>query len=104
MAVGTISAFSAAFGTIGAFQHREPNHLWCYDLVGAPNGTQFRMPNIIDEFTREDLTIRIGRKLNSTRSTSCRTCSSSVRRMGEKRDEMSEAQWTRIAFLLPGKG
>ena len=23
------------------------------------------MPNIIDEFTREDLTIRIGRKLNS---------------------------------------
>lgn len=45
-----------------------PNHVWSYDFVESRthNGRKFRMLNIIDEFTRECLAIRIGRKLNST--------------------------------------
>lgn len=45
-----------------------PNHVWSYDFVEGRthNGRKFRMLNIIDEFTRECLAIRIGRKLNST--------------------------------------
>ena len=45
-----------------------PNHVWSYDFVEGRthNGRKFRMLNIIDEFTRECLMIRIGRKLNST--------------------------------------
>lgn len=45
-----------------------PNHVWSYDFVEGRthNGRKFRMLNIIDEFTRECLAIRIDRKLNST--------------------------------------
>lgn len=45
-----------------------PNHVWSYDFVEdrTHNGRKFRMLNIIDEFTRECLAIRIDRKLNST--------------------------------------
>jgi len=45
-----------------------PNHVWSYDFVESRthNGRKFRMLNIIDEFTRECLAIRIDRKLNST--------------------------------------
>jgi len=45
-----------------------PNHVWSYDFVEGRthNGRRFRMLNIIDEFTRECLAIRIDRKLNST--------------------------------------
>lgn len=45
-----------------------PNHIWSYDFVEGRthNGRKFRMLNIIDEFTRECLAIRIDRKLNST--------------------------------------
>lgn len=45
-----------------------PNHVWSYDFVEdrTHNGRKFRMLNIIDEFTRECLSIRIARKLNST--------------------------------------
>lgn len=45
-----------------------PNHVWSYDFVEGRthNGGKFRMLNIIDEFTRECLAIRIDRKLNST--------------------------------------
>ena len=44
------------------------NHVWSYDFVEdrTHNGRKFRMLNIIDEFTRECLAIRIDRKLNST--------------------------------------
>jgi transposase InsO family protein len=44
-----------------------PNHVWSYDFVQdrTHNGKSFRMLNIIDEFTRECLTIRIGRKLKA---------------------------------------
>ncbi len=45
-----------------------PNHVWSYDFVEGRthNGRKFRLLNIIDEFTRECLAIRIDRKLNST--------------------------------------
>jgi len=45
-----------------------PNHVWSYDFVEGRtyDGRRFCMLNIIDEFTRECLAIRINRKLNST--------------------------------------
>ena len=45
-----------------------PNHVWSYDFVEdrSHNGRKFRMLNVIDEFTRECLAIRIDRKLRST--------------------------------------
>ena len=44
------------------------DHVWSYDFVEdrTHNGRKFRMLNIIDEFTRESLAIRVDRKLNST--------------------------------------
>jgi transposase InsO family protein len=45
-----------------------PNHVWSYDFVEhrTHDGRKIRMLNIIDEFTRECLAIRVERKLNST--------------------------------------
>jgi putative transposase len=45
-----------------------PNHVWSYDFVEdrTHDGRKFRMLNVIDEFTRECIAIRIGRKLRST--------------------------------------
>lgn len=45
-----------------------PNHVWSYDFVESRthDGRKFRMLNVVDEFTRECLAIRIDRKLNST--------------------------------------
>ena len=44
------------------------DNVWSYDFVESRthDGRKFRMLNIIDEFTRECLAIRIDRKLNST--------------------------------------
>ncbi len=44
-----------------------PNHVWSYDFVESRthDGRKLRMLNVIDEFTRESLAIRIDRKLNS---------------------------------------
>ncbi|KTQ94182.1 integrase, partial [Aureimonas ureilytica] len=44
------------------------NHVWSYDFVEGRthDGRKFRMLNLIDEFTRECLAIRIDRKLKST--------------------------------------
>ena len=44
-----------------------PNHVWSYDFVQdrTHDGRAYRMLNIIDEFTREALMIRVGRKLGS---------------------------------------
>lgn len=44
-----------------------PNHVWSYDFVHdrTDDGRVYRTLNIIDEFTREALTIRVDRKLNS---------------------------------------
>jgi transposase InsO family protein len=45
-----------------------PNHVWSYDFVEdrTHNGRKYRMLNVIDEFTRECLAIRVDRKLRST--------------------------------------
>ena len=44
-----------------------PNHVWSYDFVQdrTHDGRAFRTLNIIDEFTKEALMIRVDRKLNS---------------------------------------
>jgi putative transposase len=44
-----------------------PNHVWAYDFVEhrTRDGRRFRMLNVVDEFTRECLCIRVGRKLGS---------------------------------------
>ncbi len=45
-----------------------PNHAWFYDFVESRthDGRKFRMLNLIDEFSRECLAIRVSRKLHST--------------------------------------
>jgi putative transposase len=47
-------------------EHR--NHIWSYDFVHCrtDDGKAFRTLNILDEFSRECLAIRVKRKLNST--------------------------------------
>ena len=44
------------------------NHVWSYDFVQdrTADGRVYRTLNIIDEYTREALMIRVDRKLNST--------------------------------------
>ena len=44
------------------------NHVWSYDFVHhrTYDGRAFRMLNVLDEFTRESLAIRVGRKLSSS--------------------------------------
>jgi transposase InsO family protein len=43
------------------------NHVWSYDFVEdrTHDGRKFRMLNLIDEFTRECLAIRVSRKLKA---------------------------------------
>jgi putative transposase len=45
-----------------------PNHVWTYDFVEdrTHDGRKIRMLNIVDEFTREALAIRVTRRLNSS--------------------------------------
>ncbi len=45
-----------------------PNHVWSYDFVEdrTHDGRKYRMLNVLDEFTRECLSIRVARKLRST--------------------------------------
>jgi putative transposase len=45
-----------------------PNHVWAYDFVEdrTHDGRKYRMLNIVDEFTREALAMRIDRRLKST--------------------------------------
>jgi len=45
-----------------------PNHVWAYDFVEdrTHDGRKYRMLNVVDEFTREALAIRIDRRLRST--------------------------------------
>jgi transposase InsO family protein len=47
-------------------QHQ--NHVWSYDFVEdrTHDGRKLRLLNVIDEFTRECLAIRVGRRLRST--------------------------------------
>ncbi len=45
-----------------------PNHVWAYDFVEdrTREGRKFRTLNVVDEFSRECLAIRVARKLGST--------------------------------------
>ena len=45
-----------------------PNHVWSYDFVEdrTHDGRKYRMLNVVDEFTRACLSIRINRKLKSS--------------------------------------
>jgi transposase InsO family protein len=44
-----------------------PDHVWAYDFVEdrTRDGRKIRMLNVVDEFTRECLAIRVARKLSS---------------------------------------
>ena len=55
-------------GSCVRLRPEHPNHVWSNDFVEdrTHNGRKFRMLNLIDEFTRECLAIRIDRKLKST--------------------------------------
>ncbi len=54
-------------GSCVRLRPERPNHVWSYDFVQdrTHDGRIFRTLNIIDEFTKEALTIRVNRKLNS---------------------------------------
>jgi putative transposase len=45
-----------------------PSHVWSYDFVEdrTHDGRKYRMLNVLDEFTRECLAIRVRRRLNAT--------------------------------------
>ena len=55
-------------GSCVRLRPERPNHVWSYDFVQdrTHDGRLFRTLNIIDEFTKEALVIRVKRKLNST--------------------------------------
>jgi transposase InsO family protein len=57
-----------ADGSCVRLRPERPDHVWSYDFVEdrTHDGRKFRMLNVIDEFTRECLAIRIDRKLKST--------------------------------------
>ena len=66
----SVQAFVECLELAGHIRLRpeHPNHVWSYDFVESRTheGRKFRMLNVIDEFTRECLSIRIARRLNST--------------------------------------
>jgi putative transposase len=55
-------------GSCVRLRPERPNHVWSYDFVEdrTHNGRKLRMLNVIDEFTRECLAIRVDRRLKST--------------------------------------
>ena len=55
-------------GSCVRLRPERPNHVWAYDFVEdrTRDGRRFRMLNVVDEFTRECLAIRVGRKLKAT--------------------------------------
>ena len=52
-------------GSCSRLRPEHPNHVWSYDFVEARthDGRKIRMLNVVDEFTRECLAIRVARKL-----------------------------------------
>lgn len=54
-------------GSCVRLRPERPNHVWSYDFVQdrTHDGRAFRTLNIIDEYTKEALMIRVDRKLNS---------------------------------------
>ena len=57
-----------ADGSCIRLRPERPNHVWSYDFVEdrTHDGRKYRLFNVLDEFTRECLSIRVRRKLNST--------------------------------------
>jgi putative transposase len=55
-------------GSCVRLRPERPNHVWSYDFVEdkTHDKRKVRMLNVIDEFTRECLTIRVSRRLNAT--------------------------------------
>ena len=55
-------------GSCVRLRPERPHHVWSYDFVQdrTHDGQAYRILNIIDEFTKEALMIRVDRKLNST--------------------------------------
>ena len=55
-------------GSCVRLRAERPNHVWSYDFVHGRthDGRAYRTLNIIDEYTREALMIRVDRKRNST--------------------------------------
>ena len=58
----------AADGSCIRLRPERSNHVWPYDFVEARphDGRKFRIFNLIDEFSRECLAIRVDRRLRST--------------------------------------
>ena len=56
-----------ADGSCVRLRPERPNHVWSYDFVQdrTHEGRAYRTLNILDEFTKEALMIRVDRKLNS---------------------------------------
>ena len=54
-------------GSCVRLRPEHPDHVWSYDFVHerTHDGRAFRTLNVIDEYTRECLMIRVKRKLNS---------------------------------------
>jgi putative transposase len=54
-------------GSCVRLRPERPNHVWSYDFVEdrTHNGRRYRMLNVIDEFTRECLAIRVSRRLKA---------------------------------------
>ena len=52
-------------GSIVRLRAEFPKHVWSYDFMEdrTHNGVKFRILNVIDEFTRECLAVRVGRRL-----------------------------------------
>ncbi len=55
-------------GSCVRLRPQDRNHVWSYDFVHhrTEDGRAFRTLNILDEYTRECLAIRVKRKLNSS--------------------------------------
>ena len=55
-------------GSCVRLRPEHPNHVWSYDFVEdrTHDGRKYRMLNIIDEFTRECIAIRVDRRLKAT--------------------------------------
>lgn len=54
-------------GSCTRLRPEHPNHVWSYDFVEdrTHDGRKYRLLNVVDEFTRECLAIRVSRKLGS---------------------------------------
>jgi transposase InsO family protein len=54
-------------GSCVRLRPERPNQVWAYDFVEdrTRDGRKFRMLNVVDEFTRECLAIRVGRQLRA---------------------------------------